>query len=88
MIANIHQAKTNLSKLLAAVERGEEVVIARAGKPVARMVAVEPAASGDTRFAAGRGILKGKIRMSSDAEMAEADREIEALFNDGPLFPA
>lgn len=40
---NVHQAKTSLSALLSAVERGEEVVIARNGKPVARLVAVQPA---------------------------------------------
>jgi len=34
---NIHEAKTNLSRLIEAVERGEEVVIARAGKPVATL---------------------------------------------------
>jgi len=35
---NVHDAKTNFSKLLARVEKGQEVVIARAGKPVARLV--------------------------------------------------
>ena len=35
---NVHEAKTNLSRLLAQVEAGEEVVIARNGKPVARLV--------------------------------------------------
>ena len=35
---NVHEAKTNLSKLLAQVEAGEDVVIARNGKPVARLV--------------------------------------------------
>jgi prevent-host-death family protein len=40
---NIHEAKTQLSKLLEAVESGEEVIIARAGKPVARLVAIQPA---------------------------------------------
>ncbi len=35
---NVHEAKTNLSRLLARVAAGEEVVIARAGKPVARLV--------------------------------------------------
>jgi prevent-host-death family protein len=35
---NIHQAKTHLSRLVELVERGEEVVIARAGRPVARLV--------------------------------------------------
>jgi prevent-host-death family protein len=38
---NIHQAKTQLSRLIAKVEQGEEVVIARAGEPVAKLVPVE-----------------------------------------------
>lgn len=38
----MHEAKTNLSQLVAAVEGGEEVVIERRGVPVARLVAVEP----------------------------------------------
>jgi prevent-host-death family protein len=38
---NVHEAKTNLSKLLDAAQAGEEVIIARAGKPVARLVAIE-----------------------------------------------
>ena len=37
---NVHQAKTQLSKLLARVSAGEEIVIARAGKPVAKLVPV------------------------------------------------
>ena len=38
---NIHSAKTQLSKLIEAAERGEEIIIARAGKPVAKLVALE-----------------------------------------------
>ncbi len=38
----IHEAKTHLSRLVAAAERGEEIVISRAAKPVARLVAFEP----------------------------------------------
>jgi prevent-host-death family protein len=38
---NVHEAKTHFSKLLARVVAGEEIVIARAGKPVARLVPVE-----------------------------------------------
>ncbi|MHB8460564.1 MAG: type II toxin-antitoxin system Phd/YefM family antitoxin [Candidatus Limnocylindrales bacterium] len=38
---NVHEAKTHLSRLLAAVERGERVVIARAGKPVATLEPIE-----------------------------------------------
>jgi prevent-host-death family protein len=37
---NVHEAKTNLSRLLERAERGEEVIIARDGKPVARLVAL------------------------------------------------
>ena len=39
---NIHQAKTNLSRLLVRVELGEEIIISRAGKPVARLAPFEP----------------------------------------------
>ena len=40
---SVHEAKTHLSRLLRQVESGEEVVIARAGKPVAKLVPVIPA---------------------------------------------
>lgn len=39
---NVHEAKTNLSRLLQRVAAGEEVVIARAGVPVARLIPVRP----------------------------------------------
>jgi prevent-host-death family protein len=39
---NVHEAKTHLSHLLLRVARGEEIVIARAGKPVAKLVPIEP----------------------------------------------
>lgn len=41
---NVHEAKTQFSKLIARVEAGEEIVIARKGEPVARLVSVERAA--------------------------------------------
>jgi prevent-host-death family protein len=41
-IVNIHEAKTHLSRLIRTVEAGEEVVIARGGEPVARLVRVDP----------------------------------------------
>jgi len=45
MMVNVHEAKTQLSQLLLRIGRGEDVVIAKAGKPVARLVpyAVQPA---------------------------------------------
>ena len=50
---NVHEAKTPLSRLLEAVEAGEDVVIARAGKPIARLVPVgvrtEPRTPGSWR---------------------------------------
>jgi prevent-host-death family protein len=42
---NVHEAKTTLSQLLADVQQGEEVVIARNGVPVARLTAIQPAIS-------------------------------------------
>jgi len=42
MEVNIHEAKTHLSRLLERVAMGEEVVIAKAGKPVARLVPIQP----------------------------------------------
>ena len=42
IVVNVHQAKTHLSRLLERVRQGEEVVIARAGTPIARLVPVEP----------------------------------------------
>lgn len=44
-VVNVYGAKTGLSDLLRRVERGEEVVIARAGQPVAKLVAVRPVAA-------------------------------------------
>ena len=39
---NVHEAKTHLSRLLGRVERGEEIIISRAGRPVARLLPFEP----------------------------------------------
>jgi len=58
---NVHEAKTHLSRLLERVEHGEEIVIARSGKPIARLVPLEPA---EPRRLIGRN--RGKIWMSED----------------------
>lgn len=50
---NVQEAKTRLSQLLAAAERGEDVVIARGGRPVARLVPVEGPALRPVGFVAG-----------------------------------
>ena len=58
---NVGEAKTHLSRLLTQVEEGEEVVIARNGKPVAQLVPCEPKPKprGKRQF----GSLKGKIKL-------------------------
>ncbi len=50
---NVHEAKTRLSELLARVERGEEIVIARGGAPVARLTAVSPVPERELGFLPG-----------------------------------
>jgi prevent-host-death family protein len=59
---NIHAAKTHLSNLLEEVAAGEEIIIAKAGKPVARLVRVEPKPDVESTF----GNWKGRIWMSDD----------------------
>ena len=55
---NVHEAKTHLSRLLMRVEAGEEILISRAGTPVARLV---PARRGRGRRKPGRFVGKGRI---------------------------
>jgi prevent-host-death family protein len=58
---NVHAAKTHLSRLIEEAAAGEEVVIARAGKPVARLLPFEP------RTEPRRpGLMKGKIWIADD----------------------
>jgi prevent-host-death family protein len=63
---NVHEAKTHLSKLLVRVEGGEEIVIARAGRPVARLVPVRRAAGRRQR---GRFVGKGRIAADFNAPL-------------------
>lgn len=56
-VVTIHQAKTNLSKLIAAAERGEEVAIARREKVVARIVAAKPEPAPKRRFGQYKGLI-------------------------------
>lgn len=78
MQVTIHEAKTQLSRLIAAMERGEEVVISRRDKPVARLV---PAQMGKSKrrigFLAGKMPLEAVDRLTSDPAM---DAEIESNF--------
>ena len=58
---NIHAAKTHLSNLVEEAAAGEEIIIAKAGKPMARLVPLKK-----PDFRKTFGMLKGKIRVSDD----------------------
>ena len=73
MEVNIHEAKTQLSRLLKRVTAGEEITISRAGVPVAKLIAVTPA-SGSRPM----GMDHGKIWIADDFDAP--DPELEALF--------
>ena len=71
-VVNVHEAKTHLSRLLDRAARGEEIVIARAGKPVARLVPLED------RPPRIFGILEGQVWVGDDFDAV--NDEIAALF--------
>jgi prevent-host-death family protein len=79
-VINIHQAKTHLSRLVERVEGGEELVIGRAGKPIARLV---PYA--DSRPARRFGSMRGRIRVLAGFD--EMDEEIAEAFGASPGIP-
>jgi prevent-host-death family protein len=70
-MVNVHQAKTHLSQLLQEVEQGQEVVIARSGVPIARLVAWQAPA----RSVAPPGAMRGQIQLSDDF-----DAPLDGLF--------
>jgi prevent-host-death family protein len=74
---NVHEAKTHLSRLLEEVEAGQEVVIARAGRPVARLTALLPA-----RPPRRLGALAGRYRVPEDWD-APLPSDVMARFDDG-----
>lgn len=83
---NIHEAKTSLSKLIEAVKRGEEVIIARAGKPEVRLVAAESVSpSPEPKPKRQFGAWKGKVWFAPDYD--QADAEIERDFYESKIFP-
>ena len=80
MRVNVGQAKTDLSKLLARVEAGEDVEIARDGVPVARLVSIDPAVGPGEQFLAARAVLAGQIVIPDDFEFTE--QEIDELLGE------
>ncbi len=74
LVFNIHDAKTNLSRIVDDVAAGAEVIIAKAGKPMARLVPI------DIQVRSKKlGLLKGKIKVADDFN-APLDDETLGLF--------
>jgi prevent-host-death family protein len=80
MEVNIHEAKTHFSRLLERVALGEEIIIAKAGTPVAKLVPLK-------RTVKKRvfGSAKGDFTVPDDFN--DPDPEIEDMFYNGPILP-
>jgi prevent-host-death family protein len=79
MEVNIHEAKTHLSRLLQRVAEGEEVTIARAGVPVARLVAVEK-----DKTARPMGFARDEIWIADDFDAPLPDELLAAFYGETP----
>ncbi|WP_309606750.1 type II toxin-antitoxin system prevent-host-death family antitoxin [Phenylobacterium sp.] len=88
VVANIHNAKTNLSKLIERAEAGEEVVIARNGKPAVRLTPIEAKPDIPRRpdgLPAWMGSLKGQISYGPGFDTS--DEDIQRSFDESRIFP-
>ena len=72
---NIHDAKTNLSRIIERVEHGEEIIISRAGRPVAKVIPLEGRV-----HRTGRGSLRDRLVLAPDWDSAEVNESIAADF--------
>ena len=77
---NIHAAKTHLSRLVDAAARGEEIVIAKAGKPMARLVPFRPSAKRRRK----PGGLKGKIWIADEFDVPKSAEELAGFVGGNP----
>ena len=81
LVVNVHEAKTHFSKLLRHVQSGQAVIIAKASKPIARIVPLSEAAPSGRQF----GAFKGWIECAPDA--FKGSDEVADLFEKGDIFP-
>ena len=75
---NIHEAKTHFSKLVDAAMAGEEIVIAKAGKPAAKLVAFTSGGHRGIRF----GLMKGEIQIAPDFDAPLPEDVLRAFEGD------
>lgn len=78
---NLHEAKTHLSRLVDRAAAGEEIVIAKAGKPMAKLVPYVP-----DRAPRRGGFLRGQVWESADCW--ESDEELARLMTEGGIEPS
>lgn len=76
---NIHEAKTQLSRLVEEASKGEPFVIAKAGKPMVKVTALGAPAAGEAKRL---GFMAGQISVPDDFDRM-GEEEIERLFTDG-----
>ena len=81
-IVYLHAAKTHLSRLVDEVAAGEDIVIARSGKPIVRLVPITPNA--EPRES---GLLRGRIELTAGWDAPMSAREV-TRFLAGPIEPA
>ena len=75
LTVNIHEAKTQLSKLLDLVEDGEDIVIERHGRPIAQLLPVRK------RQRSALGAMRGQFKMTEGWELALTDEEADAFWS-------
>jgi prevent-host-death family protein len=83
LIVNVHEAKTHLSRLLERVANGEQIIIAKSGKPVATLSPFIGA-----KKPRKPGAWKGKVWLADDWDSDEVNREIEDLFYGSEIEPS
>jgi prevent-host-death family protein len=79
MEVNVHEAKTQLSRLLRRVSAGEEITISRAGVPVAKLIAVEPA-----NAVRPLGAMEGQIYIADDFDAPLPDDLLALFYGEHP----
>jgi prevent-host-death family protein len=86
---NIHAAKTHFSKLVAEVAAGAEVVIAKAGKPVAKLVPIEqkPVTPEQKPKQRPLGVLRGKVWVDPTWDPVSSDPEVVRMFEESDWLP-
>ena len=91
MAYTVHQAKTNFSRILKEVEAGEEVMVMRGKKPVAKITAIEPPEKPNVPFRL-MGAYRGKIHFDDSVFAPATDGELREMgfddLADAPLVPS